>query len=187
MDVQSQNGNSGPTDVGQQLADCLHTSEAVLNSGPGDSANSPNFKDSNGDSASNDVRYRGSVADASVEFAVLENPKLPPCLTSAVTEVIQYNLQHPESPGSTVPPNLTIGNATVAQMSFPSFGDQSIAFRVTIPVSYEGLSPSLYLDIVGVRKGRATTGLYFQGEGTPFDSTLEQQLTAVTVSRLANT
>jgi hypothetical protein len=173
--------------VGQQLATCLHTSEAVLNSGAGNKASSPDFADSNGDTASNDVRYRGSTADASAEFIVLQDPKLPTCLQTAVTEVIHYSLEHPTDPSSTVPADLTIGKSTVAQMSFPSYGDQSIAYRVTIPISYKGLSPSFYLDVVGVRKGRATTGLYFQGEVTPFDSSMEQQLTALTVSRLANT
>jgi hypothetical protein len=72
-------------------------------------------------------------------------------------------------------------------MSFPSYGDQSIAYRVTIPISYKGLNPSFYIDIVAARKGRATTGLSFVGEVTPFDSSMEQQLTSLTVSRLTNT
>jgi hypothetical protein len=133
------------------------------------------------------VRYRSSSADASKEFAVLENANLPSCLSTAVSKVIQYNLEHPSTPNSTVPSDLTVGNATVAQMSFPTYGDQSIAYRITIPISYKGLSPSAYLDIVAVRKGRATTGLYFEGEASPFDATMEQQLTGLTVARLAST
>lgn len=181
------NSTNAPSDIGQQLADCLHTSQAVLNSGSNNSAESPDFEDSNGNTASNSARYRTSTAEASAEFAVLESQNLPSCLATTVTKVVQYNLEHPSSPNSTVPSGLTVGDAKVAQMSFPPYGDQSIAYRITIPISYKGLNPSVYLDIVGVRRGRATTGLYFEGVGSPFDSTMEQQLTALTVSRLTNT
>ncbi len=69
-------------------------------------------------------------------------------------------------------------------MSFPSFGAQSIAFRITVPITAKGLNVNVYLDAVAVRKGRAYTLLTFQRSSTPVSSSMEESLTALTVRRL---
>jgi hypothetical protein len=72
-------------------------------------------------------------------------------------------------------------------MSFPAFGDKSAAFRVTIPVTDNGLTLSIYIDIVAVQKGRAFAGVDFEATQTPFDSAMEGQLVGVVVGRLDST
>lgn len=72
-------------------------------------------------------------------------------------------------------------------MSFQSYGDQSVAYRVTVPFSYKGLSPDAYFDIVALQKGRSLAGLFFESTVTPFDSSMEEQLTGIVVGRLVQT
>ncbi|HZQ85874.1 MAG TPA: hypothetical protein VFA83_13590 [Acidimicrobiales bacterium] len=72
-------------------------------------------------------------------------------------------------------------------MSFPSFGDESIAYRMTVPVNLKNLTLSIYLDIVTARKGRAGAELDFEGAGTPFPSDREEHYVGLVIGRLTNT
>jgi hypothetical protein len=71
-------------------------------------------------------------------------------------------------------------------MSFPTIGDQSAAFRVTIPIAYSGLNIDGQIDMVAFKKGRAIALLVFTAFGTPFDSGMEVQLSNLTASRVSN-
>jgi hypothetical protein len=95
-------------------------------------------------------------------------------------QAITYTLEHT----SKLEAGISIGTPTAAQMSFPSFGAQSIAFRITVPITAKGLNVNVYLDAVAVRKGRAYTLLTFQRSSTPVSSSMEESLTALTVRRL---
>jgi hypothetical protein len=73
-------------------------------------------------------------------------------------------------------------------MSFPTIGDESIAYRVTVPINLKsGLSISVYYDHVTARKGRAGAELDFEGIGTPFPSDQAEHYTTLVVDRMANT
>jgi hypothetical protein len=179
--------STGPHGLDAEIASCLHTNLAVLNSNSPTEASSPDFSDSNGDTVSSGVNYLATASQAQAEISVLESSKFPSCFTTAVNEVFTYEVNNPSSTGSTLPAGLTIGHATVAQMSFPSYGNQSIAYRVTVPFTYDGLSPDAYFDIVAVQMGRALAGLTFQSTITAFDSSMEEQLTSIVVGRLTQT
>lgn len=99
---------------------------------------------------------------------------------------LAYELRHPSKPTDTVPAGLSFGKSTVAQMSFPPFGNRSIAYRLTLPFSFNGLNIDGYFDIVVVQQGRVAITLQFFGISSPFDSAMEQRLMTLTLNRVAN-
>jgi hypothetical protein len=168
------------------LAACLHASAAALASGP-TKVSSPDFSDSHGSSISNGATYEATAARAMAWFRGRVQPRTPACLGAAVRAFVDYAIHHAGKPTVKIPAGLTFGRATVTGLSFPRYGDQSVAYRAVIPVSYMGVNVSIYLDFMVVRKGRAHTALSFQATATPVDRTLEERLTRLTLRRLRHT
>jgi hypothetical protein len=181
------NSSTGPQGLDARLASCLHANVSVFNNNDPTQASSPDFSDSNGDTASSGVNYLAVASQAQADMKALTGSRFPSCFTTAVNAILNYELNNPSSTGSTLPAGVSFGQASVAQMSFQSYGNQSIAYRVTVPFSYEGLNPDAYFDIVAVQEGRALAGLFFESTATPFDSSMEEQLTATVVGRLVQT
>lgn len=65
------------------------------------------------------------------------------------------------------------------RLSFPSFGDDSVALRMTISVDVLFEEIDIFLDIVGTRVGNVTSGFSFETTGAPPDPTLEEQLLGI--------
>lgn len=179
--------SGGSPDIYKRFASCLHTSLGLLTGTSPRGASSPDFSYTNQNSVSNRVGYESSPARVDEAMNVLREPQLPSCLESALNAYITYTIQHPTNPNSTLPSGVSVGNSTVAQMSFPNVGDQSIAYRVTVPVNANGLSIDIYVDLIAFVKGRAGVEMLFEAVGSPFDSSMEQQLTTLTEGRLTST
>ena len=180
--------NSNPSqDISAQLAKCLGVSQAELSKAPA-RYDSPDFSDSrSNDTASNTVSYRATAADNQSSFAVVSSPKVPGCLTTAVGAVIDQAIAHPTNPSDTLPAGASIGTATVSQMSFPQFGDKSVAYQLKVPISYQSLSIDAYVDVIYAMKGRAGVSMFFEGVDTPFPIDQAQHYTGLVVGRLTNT
>jgi hypothetical protein len=58
---------------------------------------------------------------------------------------------------------------------------------VKIPISYQGLNITAYLDQIIAIKGRAGVTMSFEGVGNPFPTDQEQHYTGLVVGRLTNT
>jgi hypothetical protein len=148
---------------------------------------SPDFSDTEDHTASSSVSYAATASEAEDSFAIVEDPKIPECLEPAVSKIVTYFLEHPENPSDTVPAGLTLGTPEVAQMSFPTFGDKTIAYRVTVPIQYGPVTVNAYIDTVFAIKGRAGVQMAFQGLDTPFPVDDEQHYTETVVGRLTDT
>jgi hypothetical protein len=172
--------------ISAQLAKCLGVSEAALSKPPAH-YDAPNFSDTNNNTASNTVGYRATAADEQSAFAIVSGPKVPGCMTTAVGAVINQAIAHPTNPSNTLPAGAAVGTATVSQMSFPQFGDKSVAYQVKVPVTYQSLSFAAYVDIIYVLKGRAGVSMYFEGVDNPFSIDQAQHYTGLVVGRLTNT
>jgi hypothetical protein len=180
------NSPSSPS-VDTALAACLGVPVERLNkNGPAD-VDSPDFSDANNNSISNSLGYTPSAAAAQSELATFQDPKVPGCLATALTAYVKDQAAHPANPSDTLPPGVSFGAATVAQESFPTIGDQSIAYRVTVPVSAQGQSITVYVDLVVAIKGRAGVEMDFTSLSTPFPSDQEASLITLVVGRLSNT
>jgi hypothetical protein len=95
-------------------------------------------------------------------------------------------INHPTG-GSTLPAGVKLGQSTVEQMSFPTYGDKTIAYQVKIPITYSSLNVSVYLDLIIAIKGRANVATTFQATTSPFPTDQEQHYTGLVVGRLTNT
>jgi hypothetical protein len=183
---QPQSDDTENSTLQARLANCLGVSEAQFTSPPAH-YQSPDFSDSNDNTASSEVGYRATAAEQAPVFALFASPKTPGCFSEAVTAAVNQEAKHPSDPNNTLPPNLKFGTATVSPMSFPSYGDKSLAYRVKVPITYQGLSIDAYVDLVVAIKGRADVLMDFEATSNPFPTDQEQHYTGLVVSRLTNT
>jgi hypothetical protein len=137
--------------------------------------------------ASSSITYLASTSEAETGIALFQQPAAAACLQTVVKATVSQVLAHPSNPSDTLPLGMTLGSPMVAPLSFPTLGNQSVAYRVTIPITGSSLSLSLYVDLIIAQKGRAIALLTFVGVLNPFDPSLEQHLSTLTVGRLADT
>jgi hypothetical protein len=126
----------------------------------------------------NTITVEPTAAAAREWFSILEQPQLASCVGEAFrAHAIE------ESPGLRKSGN-SVGKAHVAKVASPRYGDQTVAYRLIIPIFAEGHNLSVYYDYVLVRKGRADVMLTFTRLYVPVSSRMEQRLTALMVRRL---
>jgi hypothetical protein len=164
------------------LANCLGVSEADLSNAPA-KADSGDFSQS-GMTASSTVDYRATSAQQAAAFNALASPKTPGCLTTVMKAALEPTKQ-PTS-GSTLPAGVKYGQPTVQTMSFPTYGDKTIAYQLKVPTDYNGLSFDGYFDVISVIKGRAGVVMSFNSSPA-FPPYQEQHYTELVVGRLTNT
>jgi hypothetical protein len=128
--------------------------------------------------AESTITVEPTLAAAREWFSILEQPQLASCVGEALRAVTIE-----ESAGLRKPSN-SVGKAQAARVAFPRSGDQTVAYRLIIPIVAEGQNLSVYYDSVLVRKGRADVMLTFARVHLPVSSRMEQRLTALTARRL---
>jgi hypothetical protein len=154
------------------LASCLGVAPSLLFGKP-TRVDSPKFKHSGGDTVENSVAVEPTTAIAKEWIAAYKQERAASCLETAITTKLKESAAE-----------VTYGKATVAPMSFPSYGEELVAYRITVPAKGEGTSIDIYLDGVLMRVGRGHTSLDFTSSLTPSESVQEEHLTSVTAGRL---
>lgn len=168
-----------------EAAKCLHVSVSQLGEHEPQEVKSPKFKSPTGDGVENSVTVRPSAAEAAKSFAVLANPRTPGCLTQIFAKSLSAELQR-RGAKRKLPPGVSIGTPNVERLAFAPVGDQTVAYRFVIPINTPTVNVKAYLDIIGVRAGRADTSFSFEGTLKPVAAGAEQQLIAAAVRRLQN-
>jgi len=176
------NDDEPDSDVLADVADCLGVSEAELDP-DNPKATSPTFTSSDDEEVTSEVTLTPSSGDASRALEILKSDAAPGCYAEAIKALVGRNLVASDD----VPENVTVGEPTFNRMSFESLGDDSVAFRTTIPVTVESLDVDLYVDFVFVRVGRAGIETTFQSQFAPFDTDEAARLTGVVVDRVSST
>lgn len=173
----------------QKLATCLGVSVSEINrEGPAD-VKSPDFNEPAGSSGpgnaqvSGGVGYEASADKINSSFKLFAGDKMAPCLNSVLSQVFADAIK--KSGGDTS--QVTVGNSTVAKFDFPTVGDNTVAYRVTVPISAAGQSLTAYVDFVVATKGRAGFDESFENLGTPFSADLEGTLMRAVEGRLTDT
>jgi hypothetical protein len=78
-----------------------------------------------------------------------------------------------------------VGEITVAPLNVSSVGDETVAYRVTVPLESDGTSlGEVYTDVILVRVGRALAGLFFQSQLHPFPAADTERYAALAADRL---
>jgi hypothetical protein len=166
----------------EQLAECLGVDVSEIDPN-NPKAGSPNFASSNGDQVTSQVAFTPTVEDATDALALRRQEGANECYAESFLAIIEDFLANPEE-GEEAPDDFEVGEPTVNEMSFGALGDESIAFRVTLPLEADGFSAEFYLDVVNVRVGRVGVSTTFQSVLTPFDTEEAARLTGVVVDRV---
>jgi hypothetical protein len=165
--------------VQAELADCLGVDESVLDP-DNPEAESPEFTSPTDQEVNAKVAFTPSADDATEALDRIKDDAAPDCLAQAMTTLLADNLASQEG----VPADLDIGEVTVEPLAFPDLGDDSLAHRVTVPVTTQGVTIELYIDQVLTRVGRVGITGQFQSQVTPFDTAEAARLMEVMVDRV---
>jgi hypothetical protein len=79
----------------------------------------------------------------------------------------------------------TAAKVTTAVRPAPRLGERSISFRATLAVAANGVKATVWLDVLGVARGRGDATLVAMSVRTPPSAALEQSLLAKLASRLS--
>jgi hypothetical protein len=126
----------------------------------------------------NTVTVEPTEAAARLWLSIFARARAPWCIGEADRIA---SLQ--ASPGQRKLSN-SVGAARISRLGVPRYGDQSVAYRLTIPILVEGHHLSEYLDYIIVRNGRAHMMLTFEKLDDPVSTTMERHLTSETTRRL---
>ncbi|HMD58054.1 MAG TPA: hypothetical protein VKG82_11355 [Solirubrobacteraceae bacterium] len=178
-------GESKTTGIEKEAAACLHAPvELVTEENPA-KVQSQKFKGPTEQSVANAVTVTPSAQEAKQRFVVFDEPQTGPCLEAAVAKIFTYTLSHPKEASDKLPPGAKVNTPKVEQMSFPTEGNESGAYRITVTVTDTAatLEFKFYLDFALARVGRAGTSLSFMASQSPVSTLTEEELTRLTVRR----
>jgi hypothetical protein len=141
------------------------------------SASSPRFV-AEPAAVSSTVSVLATHREADRAVTAITSPDAAGCLTDALRDALGGPL------ATDVPDGYQLGTPAVADLPFAELGQDSRAFRVTVPVATPRIDTALYLDVVFVRAGRAVALLTLLDALAPFDSALATQLATTLATRL---
>jgi hypothetical protein len=130
------------------------------------------------------VEIGASVDDAVATVNALAADSMPSCLQGYVRDYLTESFEHPRTPGDSLPAEASIGDITVARLEINPAGEQSLAFRIDLPLSVAEIHLDAYVDLVVVRTARAVATLSFQSSASPFPADQLQWWVAVAAQRL---
>lgn len=177
----------GAPGLDKQIAGCLHVSASLLTERNPDNADSPDFQDASGGQIGNSVGYLATAAESREVLGILRGSRLPGCLTAAIRKDLAYEVKHPSRSSDTIPAGVTLGQGSTSRLSFPTIGDGSVAYRITVPIHVSGQALNIYVDLMSAIKGRAGVELIDEKPANPPDPVLEQHLMTLVVGRLSST
>ena len=98
-----------------------------------------------------------TVDVAEFRFETLTSDRALDCLRDVVVDAIPAD------------GDFEVGEVSLNRVSFPQFGDDSTAIRVTVPVTAQGMSVEAFFDAVFVRAGRAIGTVNYLSFFSPAD------------------
>ncbi len=175
-----------PAAIKNEAAACLHVSPALLQEPQPNELQSPKFSDrAVSASVENSVAVGPTEATASAYLRAFGEPQAPGCLSGAFEKELEKSL-HREA--QQLPHGVSIGKLAFAARPFPAVGTSRVAYRITMPVTLNGVTvASYYIDAVLVQVGRAYMSMSFQASGAPLGSSIEEGLAKAAVGRLEST
>jgi hypothetical protein len=112
---------------------------------------------------------------AIVEEAVAEDmvarftaPGVGECFADAMQQTIDAMVTNPSAPTESFPADTELGKVTVEPLQVPAAGDESAGYRITVPLTAQGITFEIILDAVVIRSGGALAGVSFQSAPEPF-------------------
>jgi hypothetical protein len=171
-------GEPSDDELTADLAECLHVDAGELSDDDDPSAESPSFQNADEDEASVEVAFAASPEQATSELATLQRDEAPGCFGEVYKTLFTQAMKDDPSVEG-----VEVGDPQVEAAPLGDLGDDTAAFRVTIPLSAAGQQIVLYQDIAFVKVGRAEITGFFQASGQPFDAELSQRLLQAVIDR----
>jgi hypothetical protein len=133
---------------------------------------SADFSSGQATSASSNVTFVKTDADAVNDLGAFQSGKAPDCFKQAVLALAKQQL-----------PGATPENLEARQLQFPTLKDGTAAYQASFTVSAAGTNLPVYADFVYFRAGRAEITLVTTNAGSPFDPKVEESLARKMASR----
>jgi hypothetical protein len=163
-------------ELDRQFAECLDVDPDVFADNEAQAESS--FASADDEEITSEVSFEPSVEEVAETMELIRREDMPGCYARIVQDGIAREVAASED-------DIDVGEVTVNEMSFEDLGDDSIAFRVTVPFSSGDLDGELYFDVVTVAVGRAGINMTFQSTLTPFDRAQALELTQLVVDRVS--
>jgi hypothetical protein len=161
---------------------CLHAPASLFANQPNEvTVDSPEFDSPNGGERNVDESIDSPPPGGMAEdFRVLHLPRLDQCLTEAAQPIFKKTLGKQAARH-----HVRFGHVTVGQLSVPTVGQDTVGFRLTVPLTIGGvISIPVYADLVFVRDGDSGVELTFTSVGNPFRASMADRLMMLAYQRL---
>lgn len=168
-----------------QLSDCLHAPPGLIGDEDGPDSthvDSPDFNSPDGNTTIDETVSVSTPALIDEGFTVLKAPTATDCYATAVNALLKQEIAQSTDKDLK---SATIGDADVGQLNAGRYGDDTVAMRVTIPLSVSGFSSHVYLDVIFIRHSNAVATLEFESTGTPVDTHTTAQFAQLATRKLA--
>lgn len=137
----------------EEIAECIGVDYDELYDGSNAEAQSPAFTNEDDEDVSVEVTVDATEEEMAEAFAIAASPEFRECVTEAAGDAMEEAFADAEDEGAEV------GDITLNEVSLGSYGDETVAFRLTIPIEMEGFNLEATGDFAVVRVGRGMTFL----------------------------
>lgn len=160
----------------RRIAECVGVAYEDLYQGDSSAtADSQKFVSTDDSEVSNSVNVGADEDWAANAFEIASRPEFRECTIDETRKAIDEAAEEED---------LEVGELSLNEISFDDYGDDTLAFRLTIPLEVQGLSLEATGDFVLVRVGRALTTVTTFSTETPFDVETLSEFTRIATDRL---
>ena len=155
-------------------SDCMQVPSGFFSDDPRKvQADSPDFSSPDDTQVHNSITIEATASAIQEPFAIFTRPEMVGCLQQAMTAELDYTFSH-DIDGSPPPSDVTIGKATVEKEDFPTIGDGTVAYRVTVPITAAGTDVNVKTTRTDrQRPGRISVDITSIGSPFPIETTQE--------------
>lgn len=136
----------------EDIAQCVGVSYDALYNDTNTEAQSPTFTSEDDSEIEHTVSIAVDEVDMTEAFNIASTSEFRECAAEIVRESVAENSEQSDQ-------ELTVGEISLNELSIGSFGDQTVAYRVTVPIETEGFNLEVKLEVAIVRVGRAQSNL----------------------------
>lgn len=169
-----------PAGAKKEFASCMGTTTSIFDDTPGaQKADSPDFDGASGSglAVSNSIEMDPKKSDIDKGWDQISKPTVQSCLGKLFDAAFKQ--------GSLTEPGVKVGTFKVERYDV-GVGDRSVGYEAVVPVSGQGRTAVVYLDLVFVPRDRAGIDFTFTNVGKAFDRTLEKTLAQKVYDRVGN-